>query len=102
MGRELGVARSLFVAWDTLTGHRALSPLLRLLVKEERYGDPDYLQSVLIPNWGETEPKHTVTCMLFKATDNDMSTSTLCQYRFRGPSSDNIRLAGLEATITCF
>ncbi|GFV89930.1 uncharacterized protein TNCV_4642731 [Trichonephila clavipes] len=38
-------------------------------------------------NWGGTEPNHTVTCMVLKATVNDRRLLALCHDEFRGPRS---------------
>ncbi|GFV24390.1 hypothetical protein TNCV_2005731 [Trichonephila clavipes] len=55
----------------TLYSRRAASPLVRLEKREERRKTPDHLQGVLPQNWGGTELNRTVTCMMFKVTDND-------------------------------
>ncbi|GFW52313.1 hypothetical protein TNCV_2427601 [Trichonephila clavipes] len=49
----------------------AASPLVRLVVGEERCEAPDHPQSVLPQNWGGTEQNRTVTCMMLKAKIND-------------------------------
>ncbi|GFY14807.1 hypothetical protein TNCV_648501 [Trichonephila clavipes] len=38
---------------------------------EERWEPTYHLQDVFPQNWGRTEPKRTVTCMVIKATAND-------------------------------
>ncbi|GFX46868.1 hypothetical protein TNCV_4040141 [Trichonephila clavipes] len=55
---------------------RAASLLVRSEEGEERWEAPDLPQSVLPQNWGGTEPKRTVTCMMLKATDNDRRISS--------------------------
>ncbi|GFS54911.1 uncharacterized protein TNCV_3576251 [Trichonephila clavipes] len=52
----------------TLNSRRAASPLVRLVEGEERWETSDHPQSVLPLNWGGIEPNRTVTCMVLKAT----------------------------------
>ncbi|GFV36387.1 hypothetical protein TNCV_2234341 [Trichonephila clavipes] len=62
---------------DTLNGRRAANSLARL-VAGERGGRPLTLpQSPQFPeNWGGTELKHTVTCMVLKTKADAKSTSS--------------------------
>ncbi|GFW23986.1 hypothetical protein TNCV_4950321 [Trichonephila clavipes] len=46
----------------------ATSPLVRLVEGKERWESPDRPQAILPQNWGGTELKRTVTCMVLKAT----------------------------------
>ncbi|GFT11971.1 hypothetical protein TNCV_725761 [Trichonephila clavipes] len=48
---------SAFAAWGALYSRRAASPLVRLVVGEERWVAFDHPQGVLSQNWGETELK---------------------------------------------
>ncbi|GFW56106.1 uncharacterized protein TNCV_106521 [Trichonephila clavipes] len=57
--------------WGTLNSRRAASPLVSLVDGEERWEAPDHLQGFLPLNWGGSEQKRTVTCMVLKAKDND-------------------------------
>ncbi|GFW45848.1 uncharacterized protein TNCV_4495681 [Trichonephila clavipes] len=50
----------------------AASPLVRLVEGEERWEASDHPQSVLPLNWDGIEPNRIVTCIVPKATDNDM------------------------------
>ncbi|GFW89192.1 uncharacterized protein TNCV_2686251 [Trichonephila clavipes] len=68
-----------------LNSSRAASPLERLVEGEESWEAPDHLQGVLPQNWGEVELNHSVTCMVLKATANDMRHLALCHDEFRGP-----------------
>ncbi|GFV57353.1 uncharacterized protein TNCV_3285811 [Trichonephila clavipes] len=54
---------------STLNSRRAASPLVWLLEGEERWEAPDHLQGFLPLNWGGTEQKRTITCMVSKAND---------------------------------
>ncbi|GFW18854.1 uncharacterized protein TNCV_5133071 [Trichonephila clavipes] len=71
-GEGMDVCKCIVPLWHggNLNSCRVACPLLRL-VEEGR----DYLRSVLPQNWGGTEPKRTVTCMMLKATDNDRRTT---------------------------
>ncbi|GFT49366.1 uncharacterized protein TNCV_4583341 [Trichonephila clavipes] len=60
----------------TLNIRQATSPLVWLVEGEERWEAPAYLQGILSQNWGGTETKHTVTCVVLKATVNDICTSS--------------------------
>ncbi|GFV96221.1 hypothetical protein TNCV_1871811 [Trichonephila clavipes] len=55
----------------TLNSRRASSPLVRLMYGEERWAVPDHSQGVLSQKLGGNGLNHTVTCMVFKATDNE-------------------------------
>ncbi|GFX20860.1 uncharacterized protein TNCV_79151 [Trichonephila clavipes] len=48
----------------TLNIRRSASPLLWLVKKEERWEAPDHPQGFLPLNWGGTEQKRNVTCMV--------------------------------------
>ncbi|GFW24736.1 uncharacterized protein TNCV_1960041 [Trichonephila clavipes] len=58
---------SAFAAWGILNSRRAASPLVWLVEGEETWEAPDHPQG----NWGETEEKRTVICMVLKAKAND-------------------------------
>ncbi|GFW34087.1 uncharacterized protein TNCV_287711 [Trichonephila clavipes] len=58
------------VLWGTLNSRRAASPLV-WLEGEARWEAPDHPQGFLPLNWGGTEQKRTVTCMVLKAKAND-------------------------------
>ncbi|GFU91025.1 uncharacterized protein TNCV_4923561 [Trichonephila clavipes] len=45
----------------TLTSRRAAIPLVKLMEEEEKGEAFAHLQSILPQNWGEIEPKRTVT-----------------------------------------
>ncbi|GFW23966.1 uncharacterized protein TNCV_4950121 [Trichonephila clavipes] len=55
----------------TLNSHRAASPLVRLVEREERWEASHHPQSVLPLNWGGIESNRSVTCVMLKATAND-------------------------------
>ncbi|GFU32973.1 uncharacterized protein TNCV_4155591 [Trichonephila clavipes] len=59
----------------TLNSHRAVSPLVRLVEWEERWETLDHPPGFLPQNWGRTDPNHTVTCVVLKATANDRRTT---------------------------
>ncbi|GFY11894.1 uncharacterized protein TNCV_4973941 [Trichonephila clavipes] len=80
----------------TLNSRRAASPLVRLVEGEERWDASDHPQSVLPLNWGETEPKRTVTCKAPKATANDRRHLALYHDEFRGPRSGLCRSGGIS------
>ncbi|GFU97418.1 uncharacterized protein TNCV_1912731 [Trichonephila clavipes] len=86
---------STFAAWGTLNNRRAASPLVRLVEGEERW-EALIPQGVLPQNWGETELNHSVTCMVLKATANDMRHLTFCHEEFRGPRSGLCRSGGIS------
>ncbi|GFW90463.1 uncharacterized protein TNCV_76971 [Trichonephila clavipes] len=69
----------------TLNSRRAASPLVRLVEREERWEALDHPQGVLHLNWGETELNRSVTCMVLKATANDMRHLAVFHDEFRGP-----------------
>ncbi|GFU67533.1 uncharacterized protein TNCV_3239801 [Trichonephila clavipes] len=60
----------------SLNSHRAASPLMRLVGREERWDAPDHPLGVLSQNWNGTEPKYTITCIELKAAANDRQTSS--------------------------
>ncbi|GFT54570.1 uncharacterized protein TNCV_344551 [Trichonephila clavipes] len=80
------------VAWGY---SRAASPLVRLVVGEERWEASDHPQSVLPLNWGGIEPNRIVTCMVLKATANDRHHLALCHDEFRGPRSRLCQSGGI-------
>ncbi|GFU18399.1 uncharacterized protein TNCV_1980801 [Trichonephila clavipes] len=62
---------------DTLNSRQAASPLVSLVVGEERWEAPNpHPQGALLLNWGGTALNRTVTCMVLKATANDRRTSS--------------------------
>ncbi|GFW00304.1 putative DD41D transposase [Trichonephila clavipes] len=64
---------------------RAARPLFRLVEGEDIWKAFDNPQSILPLNWGGTEPNHTVTCTVLKATANDRRHIAHCNDEFRGP-----------------
>ncbi|GFU20766.1 DUF4817 domain-containing protein [Trichonephila clavipes] len=62
---------SAFAARGTLNSSRAASRFVRLVEGEERWEAPDHHQGVFPQNWGGTEQKRIVTCMVLKAKDDD-------------------------------
>ncbi|GFW46824.1 hypothetical protein TNCV_2981801 [Trichonephila clavipes] len=54
----------------------ALSPLVRLVEREERWEASDHLWIVFPQNWGGSESNRTVTCVVLKTTANDRRTSS--------------------------
>ncbi|GFU53215.1 cullin-4A [Trichonephila clavipes] len=62
----------------SLNSRQATSPLVRLVIGEERWEAPDHLQHVLHQNCGETELNRSVTCIELKATVNGRRHSALC------------------------
>ncbi|GFX75193.1 hypothetical protein TNCV_3171201 [Trichonephila clavipes] len=63
---------------STLNIHRAISSLVRLVIREEGGRSLAHLQGVHPQNWGGTEPKRNVTCMMLKALDYDRRNLTSC------------------------
>ncbi|GFW71101.1 hypothetical protein TNCV_91441 [Trichonephila clavipes] len=61
---------------STLNSRRAASPLVKMGSEEERWKALDLLQGVLLQNWGEINPNHTVICMMLKATAKDRRTTS--------------------------
>ncbi|GFW63743.1 hypothetical protein TNCV_4940351 [Trichonephila clavipes] len=61
--------------WGTLNSRRAGGPLVRFAEEEKRWEALKHLQGVLPQNRGGTEPNHTVTCLVLKATTNYRRTS---------------------------
>ncbi|GFV28449.1 uncharacterized protein TNCV_3984001 [Trichonephila clavipes] len=55
----------------TLNSRQAASPLVWLVEGEERWEAPDHLKDFLPLNWGGTEQKRTVPCLVLKAKAND-------------------------------
>ncbi|GFW99488.1 hypothetical protein TNCV_3417211 [Trichonephila clavipes] len=53
----------------TLNSCRITSPLVRLLVGEERWETLRHSQDFIPLNWGGSEQNRTVTCMVLKAND---------------------------------
>ncbi|GFX17780.1 uncharacterized protein TNCV_475801 [Trichonephila clavipes] len=67
----------------TLNSRRVASHLVKLVEGVGRCSPPD-----LHPlNWDGTEPNHTVTCMVTKATANDRRYLALSHDEFRWPRS---------------
>ncbi|GFX09014.1 uncharacterized protein TNCV_4165931 [Trichonephila clavipes] len=79
----------------TLNSRRAASPLMWLVEGEKRWEAFDHPQSVLLLNWGGTEPNRSVTCMVLKAAANDRRHLALCHDEFRGPRSGLCRSGGI-------
>ncbi|GFU01127.1 uncharacterized protein TNCV_2834941 [Trichonephila clavipes] len=82
----MDVCKCIVPLWhgSTLNSRRAASPLVRLVQEEEKWEAPDYLQGVLPQIWGETEPNHSVTCMILIATVVNRRHLALCHDEFRG------------------
>ncbi|GFV51327.1 uncharacterized protein TNCV_3615251 [Trichonephila clavipes] len=91
-----------FVAWGYLIAVPliAVKSQVRCLVKwvegEKGWEAPDNAQGILLLSWGGTEINHSVTCMVLKATANNMSYLALCHDEFRGPSSGLCRSGGIS------
>ncbi|GFV17136.1 hypothetical protein TNCV_3632991 [Trichonephila clavipes] len=66
-------------------GHRAASPLVRLVEKEGRWEVLTTPRVFSPQNRGETELNHSVTSMVLKATANNRCQLALCHDEFRGP-----------------
>ncbi|GFT53308.1 hypothetical protein TNCV_4233981 [Trichonephila clavipes] len=49
---------------------------MRFVEVEERWDALDPLQGILPQNWGGTEPRRTITCMVLKAKANASCTSS--------------------------
>ncbi|GFY07683.1 uncharacterized protein TNCV_4095531 [Trichonephila clavipes] len=82
----------------TLNSHRAPSPLVRLVEREEKWEAPDHPQGALPQNWGESEPIRPVTCMVLKVKANDRRKNlALSRDEFCRPRSD---FAGQVALVT--
>ncbi|GFX23851.1 uncharacterized protein TNCV_1788821 [Trichonephila clavipes] len=64
--------------------------------REREVGGPSPPLGVLPQNWGGNGPNRTVTCMVLKATANDMRHLALCDDEFRGPRSGLCRLGGIS------
>ncbi|GFV34550.1 uncharacterized protein TNCV_1448561 [Trichonephila clavipes] len=79
----------------TLNSRRAAS----LVEGEERWEAPDHPQGFLPLNWGGTEQKRTVTCMVLKAKANERrKILALSRNEFRGPRPDAVRQVALVTT----
>ncbi|GFW24179.1 uncharacterized protein TNCV_1847381 [Trichonephila clavipes] len=59
----------------TLNSRRAASPLVWLMEGEEKWEDLDHPRGFLPLNWGGTEQKRTLTCMVAKANDRRKGSS---------------------------
>ncbi|GFV44376.1 uncharacterized protein TNCV_999001 [Trichonephila clavipes] len=59
----------------TLNSRRDSNPLVRLVEEKESWETPDHPQGALPQNWGETELKSSVTCVVLKVTANDRCTA---------------------------
>ncbi|GFT28619.1 uncharacterized protein TNCV_4832091 [Trichonephila clavipes] len=72
-GEDMDVCKCIVPLWHggTLNSRRAASPLVWLMEGEERWKAPDHPQGYLPLNWGGTEQKRTVTCMVLKAKTKD-------------------------------
>ncbi|GFS57192.1 uncharacterized protein TNCV_491141 [Trichonephila clavipes] len=71
---------------STLNSCRAASLLVWLVEGEKRWEAPDQPHGFLPLNWGVTEQKRTVTCMMLKAKANDRrKILALSRDEFRGP-----------------
>ncbi|GFV58060.1 hypothetical protein TNCV_538731 [Trichonephila clavipes] len=59
--------------WVGIEPNRIKVRLVQRFLKcgEEVRGAPDHSNGVLSQNWAGNETKHTVICMVIKATDND-------------------------------
>ncbi|GFU75026.1 uncharacterized protein TNCV_3752771 [Trichonephila clavipes] len=70
----------------TQNSRRAASHLVWLVEGEERWEAPYHHQGFLPLNWGGTERKHTVTCVVLKVkANNRCKILALNHYEFRGP-----------------
>ncbi|GFW73310.1 hypothetical protein TNCV_2799741 [Trichonephila clavipes] len=61
--------------------------------------DPWQPLGLLPKNWGGNDSNCTGTCMVLKATDNDMRHVTLCHDEFRGPRSGLCESGAIELII---
>ncbi|GFT04958.1 uncharacterized protein TNCV_4744941 [Trichonephila clavipes] len=69
--------------------------------RRREVGGPDHPQGFLPLNWGGTEQKRTVTCMVLKAKANDRrKILALSRDEFRGPRPDFVRQVALVTTTT--
>ncbi|GFU34679.1 hypothetical protein TNCV_1993901 [Trichonephila clavipes] len=59
-----------------LNSRSAASPIVKLMEREEKWETSDHLKGVLRQNWGCTELKCTVTCVVLKAMVNGSRTSS--------------------------
>ncbi|GFV61196.1 uncharacterized protein TNCV_499881 [Trichonephila clavipes] len=84
----------------TLNSRRAVSHLVWLVEREERWGlrpPPECSRSKL----GWTEPNRTATCMVLKATANERRHLALCHGEFRGPRSGLCRSGAIGNNNNC-
>ncbi|GFT11225.1 uncharacterized protein TNCV_1143681 [Trichonephila clavipes] len=81
----------------TLNRRRTTSPLVWLVEEGREVGGPDHPQGFLPLNWGGTEQKRSVTCMVLKANDR-CKILALNQDEFRGPRPDFVRQVALVTT----
>ncbi|GFT47506.1 uncharacterized protein TNCV_3750351 [Trichonephila clavipes] len=79
-----------FAALGILNSRQATSSLVMLVAEDERWEAPDPLPGVLPENWGGTEPKRTVTCIVLKAKTNNRLHLASCHDEFRRPRSDYV------------
>ncbi|GFW40618.1 hypothetical protein TNCV_4824541 [Trichonephila clavipes] len=86
---------------NTPTIRRAASPLVSLVVKNNRGKIPDHLQGLLLQNWGGTEQNHTAHAQwcskLLLTTGVDL---VFFRNEFPGPIYDTIRKVALTTTET--
>ncbi|GFV19774.1 transposase domain containing protein [Trichonephila clavipes] len=68
----------------TLNSHRAASHLVWLVEGEERWEAPDHPQGFIPLNWGGTEQKRTITCMVLKAANDRRKFYPLAEMNFTG------------------
>ncbi|GFT08417.1 hypothetical protein TNCV_2751421 [Trichonephila clavipes] len=61
-----------------LNSHRVVSPLVRLMERDERLETLDHFQNVLAQNWDGSDRNRNVICMGLNATANDWYTSYPC------------------------
>ncbi|GFV16154.1 uncharacterized protein TNCV_3379181 [Trichonephila clavipes] len=59
---------SAFAAWGILNSRRASSPVVWLVEREEKWDAHNHPQGFLPLNWGGTEQKRTVACMVLRLT----------------------------------
>ncbi|GFW01847.1 uncharacterized protein TNCV_60991 [Trichonephila clavipes] len=70
----------------TLNSRQALSTLMRLVEREERWEAPDHPKGGLPQNWGGIKQNYTVACIVLKDKANDKRINLIhsCD-EFRGP-----------------
>ncbi|GFU95928.1 uncharacterized protein TNCV_252791 [Trichonephila clavipes] len=81
----------------TLNSRRAASPLVGLVEGKERWGPLTTPRDFLPLNWGGTEQKRTVACMVLKANDR-RKIPALCCDELRGPRPDFVRQVAFVTT----